>query len=94
MSEAGVWVTSKVVDRSRLGREDLARGDCVLLCLEVACGIGYVEGVVPDKARLRILVGVKVEVRVLGQYKRCSPSAVARGRGARAVTYGFASSGQ
>lgn len=67
MAEGGRGVAGEIVDRSRLGRQDFAGGDSALVSFEVARGVGRVEGVVPDEACLWVLVGVEVEVGVLGE---------------------------
>lgn len=56
----------EVVYAAGLCGEDLAGGDGVLRCFEVAGGVGGVEGVVLDEVRARVFVGVEVEVGVLG----------------------------
>lgn len=69
MPEDGRGVAGEVVDGARLGGEDLAGGDGALVGLEVARRVGRVEVVVPDEVCVGVLVGVEVEVGVLGEYE-------------------------
>jgi len=55
----------EVVDGAGLGGEDLAGREGALVSLEVTRRVGQVQNVVPNEIGFGILIGIKVEVRVL-----------------------------
>lgn len=71
VTELDAGCAGEVVDGAGLGGSDITGGEGALVGWEVALRVGHVEGVVPDLLGVGVLVGVEVEVGVLGQHDGC-----------------------
>jgi len=65
--EEKIGLASEIVDGAGLSCQDLAGGQGALVGFKVALRVGKMQGVVPDERGCGILVGVEVEIGVLGQ---------------------------
>jgi len=73
VAEGQAGLGGEVVDAVGSSRENLACRHGIITSFEVALGVGHVEGVIPDLVCIGVLVGIKIEVGMLGQDERCYP---------------------
>lgn len=69
MSKLDVGSGCEVIDGPGSGSQDLSSGQSTAVNLEIAFRVRHGQGVVPYCWRLRVLVGVKIEVGVVGQHQ-------------------------
>lgn len=69
MSELDIGSGCEVIDGAGSGCQDLSSGQSTAVDLEVAFGVRHGQGVIPYCWRLRVLVGVQIEVGMVGQHQ-------------------------